>query len=206
MNNIIKEQNIPVHAGCLCTPNYLIKTILNLDFLSPFMMMRINIKDICSIIKNNFELYVKSSMYIRDKPGEIIHTEYSSIVWNHLDTLSPSGYEKLLLQVNNLKMVLNSTTSKTIIYICFTGYQINNDNIDIDCLELLNMSNEYFPTHKFKIFLFTDCTNVGDKILQLHNENILYLPTTYNLCFWKLSEEERSLAIKEVELLYKSNL
>jgi len=221
----IKDYNdpIPIHAGFLCTSNYLIKSILNLDLKTPFMQMYISLKNIASIIDNDFVDFLNPEFYIKKDFGlfsHVWHNKYPNLLFNHLDPCVENGYKILESSVNNIKNIFN--TQDKINFICFadTEYtslaqhivvgavdyippdipaiiQNMSKNIIGDADNLLQIMNKKYPHISCNICIFTKNKELGQQIKN-NKKNIVYLPTTYHMNIWEiLDDNEQKNAIEE---------
>ena len=199
-----KNKYIFVHAGSHCTPNYIIRSILSLDFESPFMLMMIPLENIIDIINNNFVDYLnKDYYYVDDKrKTEIKHEKYG-LIWNHLNPMLDQGYDKLKKRVNNLLKYLHLSEQKIFVYI-HIPYEINcmEDLINNGNL-LLNSSSKLYPHHIFKLFIFSNLINND---IYNDNSDIFFIKTDYQWNIWDIkSKEEQQKAIDNLEInLFKT--
>jgi hypothetical protein len=205
------EGPVPIHAGFLCTPNYLLRAVLYLKFKTPFMMMRIGMVDIAKIIKNDFVDYLNPSMYWRNEEG-VCHSSYPGVLWNHIDPMTPDGYEKLKGEIDEYRRVIRDTGDRPLIFTCFAGKREEHHtatmikNVDEDALFLLNTAREMYPGRSVKVFVFTPAYELKEKFDTLNEPDIVFIPLSFTIFIWDLPPQFQGAAVQEISDQYNKQI
>lgn len=201
---------VPIHAGFLCTSNYLIRTILRLDLKSPFMLMRISLKDISQSISDNFATYLDRTRYYKSDAG-VLHYDFPTLLWNHVDPTTNEGYEKLSEQVSVYRHIIDATEKRPIIFTCFAGYKPHNTpeihdmigTLESDAVLLLNTARKIY-NREITILIFSDEKSIQERITKINNESIISLPLSHTIYTWGLSLHNQTESLKEIKQLYEN--
>ena len=209
------EGPIPVHAGFMCTPNYLTRTVLRLKFKTPFMMMMISMADMARILDSAFLDYLDKSKYKKIQYG-IGHDDYPSVLWNHMDPTTEEGYRKLEEQVDSYLRVLESCKDRPIIFTCFADFKPSDPpdhqatvmmkTVDRDALSLLEIARKIYSYRSVKIFVFSRHPHVGKMIESLGENDIRFIHLNYTSFIWELPEHMQKAAIQEISDRYMEAL
>lgn len=217
MNVMDSNCPLPVHAGFLCTPNYLVRSILHLDFKTPFMMMMIDLRDIAKMIEDDFVDCLNSEFYYDKVYGKTFkapgHRKYPSVVWNHVNVMKEDGYEKLKEQVTNFQNVMDkSEKGRYAIFTCFAEIRKNHETVDMaenihkDAEFLMEVAQKKYPHLKVRLFVFTNNPVIQEKLLSLNNTSIVVIYIQHTMFLWEVSEEYREYILKDIKLGWEKGL